>query len=428
MTNMKIKRKKKSTGQSLVELAISLPLFMMLIAGIAEVGNLLVQRQRITTAVDQGVRFGSRGGSDEGVYISALTTLTQTMPINDPELWDVFVVRGTVNAQGDGWQEFVVEHVYGNKKTNFYTETVSSIYTGTTSLPDSLQSYVLEGLTTRARVDTNTGEVLEIIQGTQEGRNQSQRDEVVGLLLGYKAETILGIQTYFGQDVELSSQKYMTIHAVGSQTDGCDVYPIGVSLAARNLPSQETPQGQTYYEKTSNSIDPVFGIGDLGKYNFPANPPLWDEFRPRSGIREITSALEGDIHVLTEGSDIRWAKWTNASTTTADLAWPGWSDNYDSYGGEFPDLSPGQGVHVGDRIKYDNAPGNVWQVLQEHVQVGRSMRLPIIGTDGGDNFKVGGFVILKVVGYSNDNDGEGGTNFIVAEVVRIDSSCGQVAE
>ncbi len=428
MTNLKINRNKKSTGQSLVELAISLPLFMFLIAGIVEVGNLLVQRQRITTAVDQGVRFGSRGGSDEGIYISALTTLTQTMPIDNPELWDVFVVRGKVNAAGDGWEEFSLEHAYGNRQTSFYTETISSLYTDTIPFEDSLEGYVLDGLTTRARVDPNTGEVLEIIQGSQEGRNQSQRDEVVGMIVGHKAETILGIQSYFGQDVVLSSEKYMTIHAVGGQTDGCDLYPIGINLSVRNLPSQESPQGETYYEQTSNSVDPVFSVGDLAKYDFPADPPLWDAFRPRSGIREVTSAIEGDVYVLNEGSDFRWAKWTNTSIAAGDLAWPGSSDTYDSYGGEFPDLSPGGGVHIGDRIKYDDVAINAWPAIQDHITVGRSLRLPIMGADGGDNFKVGGFIILKLIGYSNDGDGIGGNNFIVAEVVRIDTSCGQVVE
>ena len=105
--------KRRTKGQSLVELAISLPLFLLLIAGIVEIGNLLVQRQRITTAVDQGVRFGSRGGSDEGVYVSAYNVLTQTMPIDDEDAWDVFVVRGTVNSDGTNWEDgsFSLEHV-----------------------------------------------------------------------------------------------------------------------------------------------------------------------------------------------------------------------------------------------------------------------------------------------------------------------------
>ena len=220
----------------------------------------------------------------------------------------------------------------------------------------------------------------------------------------------------------------MTIHAVGGQTEGCDLYPIGISLATRNLPSQETPQGETYYEKTSNSIDPVFGIGDLAKYDFPPNPPLWDEFRPRSGTRDVTTALEGDIYVLREGTEFRWARWTDTSIAAGDLAWPGTTDTYNSYDGEFPDVTPGRGFHIGDRVKYDNTAVNAWTAIQEHINVGRSMRVPIMASDGGDHFKIGGFVILKLIGYSNDGDSDLGTNFIVAEVMRVDNSCGQVVE
>ncbi len=414
------KRNKKTKGQSLVELAISLPLFMMLIAGIVEVGNLLVQRQRITTAVDMGVRFGSRGGSDDGVYVSAYNVLTQTMPISDESLWDAYVVRGQVNAQGTGWVDGgpQFEHVFGLGRTELYTQT--QLYS------DTLSNEILQGLQTRARVVD--GEVVELLQNTVEGRTQSENEEIVGLILGHKAETILGIQTYFGQDVMISSQKYMTVHAIGEQTNGCDLYPLAISSAARNLPSQESPQGLSYYERTSNTFDPVVGTGGLEKYNYPANPPLWDEFRPRSGLRDVNEGVEGDVYVLNEGSTFRWAKWTNGSSAAADLAWPGTTDSYNYYSPEFGvDPTPGDGVHVGDRIKYDGGAG-AWAALQDHIEVGRSIRVPIMGDESSDHFKVAGFIILKIIGYSNDGDGVGGSNFIVAEAVRTDTSCGQIVE
>ena len=152
------------------------------------------------------------------------------------------------------------------------------------------------------------------------------------------------------------------------------------------------------------------------------------EFRPRAGTRPVDQAFEGDIYYLRENTEFRWAKWTDTSIAAGDLAWPGSSDTYDSYGGEFPDVSPGRGFHIGDRVKYDNLGVGAWAAIQDHVAVGRSLRVPIIRTDAGDHFVVGGFVILKLHGYSNDGDSDIGSNFIVAEVVRVDNSCGQVVE
>lgn len=413
--NVKIKRN-KTKGQSLVEVAISLPLFLMLIAGIIEVGNLLVQRQRMTTAVDQGVRFGSRGGTDEGVYISAYNVLTQTMPIGSEELWDVFVVRGQMNADGDGWLpgDPTFEHVFGLGKTDLYTNTFT--------LSQTIGLDIINGLTTRAQVE-NDGSISAILQGTAGGREQAQNEEIVGLIMGHKAETILGLDDVVGSDVVLSAQKFMTIHAIGNQTDGCDLYPIGISLAARNL--EPSSEGSDYYAKTSNTLDP-FGVGDLAKYNYPASPPLWTELRPRSGIRDITTAAEGDIFVLYEGTTFRWAKWLSTRSVAADMAWPGTTQVYVNE--LATDTSPGSRIHVGDRVFYDDAGVGAWGAIEDHIAAGRSLRVPMMATESTDHFKVGGFVIIKILGYSNDGDGEGGRNFVVAEVARVDTSCGQVLE
>ncbi|MEM8861724.1 MAG: TadE family protein, partial [Chloroflexota bacterium] len=343
-------KNKKSRGQSLVELAISLPLFLLLIAGITEIGNLLVQRQRLTTAVDMGVRFGSRGGSDEGIYTSAFNVLTQTLPLGDEELWDIFIVRGQVNNDGTGWNEFTLQHIYGDRQTEAYTNTLNYSIT--------LQSEILQGLQTRAEVDTSNN-VVNILQNTNDGRIQSENEKIVGMIMSHKAETILGIQNYFGEDVVLSGQKYMTIHTVGEQTDGCDLYPIAISSGARGVDSGDG--GDAYYDSTStvfDANDDFQNYWDLDKYIYPGsvnNRPQWDQFRVRSGSgeRPIIDSVEGDVYIIYEGVTFDWVYWAQDRTTAQDMEWPGRSDEYDYY---FPDYgldpSPGRGFHFGDRIRH----------------------------------------------------------------------------
>ncbi|MFK7802872.1 MAG: TadE/TadG family type IV pilus assembly protein [Anaerolineae bacterium] len=446
---MQTRKLRKTKGQSLVELAISLPLFLVLIAGIVEVGNLLVQRQRITTATDTAVRFGSRGGSDEGVALSTYAVLTQTMPIDDLELWDVFVIRGVVNDEGTGWVDgsFEVNSVYGGQES----ELATNLITNTSKI--TLASSILDALQTR--IDVENEVVLPAGAGNQDGRDQAAGEEVIGVIMSYKAETILGIEDYFGQDVELVTEKYMTVHAVSDQTTGCDVYPIAVSSGVRNIVpgevNQGDPAGKNYYAKTSVNYQPKVnnGIGDLGLYNYPGvnDRPHWIDFRVISGSRTVlpddqgqNQALEGDIYVLEAGTDFEWVFFGDSpatSRTSIDMEWPGNSRIYDAYNSSFPDSSPGQGLHIGDRIKHaTNNPiennfgraAGAFASLEPHIDVGRAIRIPVINFEDfnttSDNFKIAGFIIVKILGHGTS---EAGNQFIIAEVVKYDTSCGQVA-
>lgn len=438
-------------GQSLVELAISLPLFLLLIGGIVEVGNLLVQRQRITTATDMGARFGSRGGSDTGIYISAYNVLTQTMPIDEPELWDVFIVRGKVNDDGTGWTEFDTPvHVFGDGNTDLYADIISSTY------PISLQTEILDGLQTRAIRNTTTNELDILVAGGGPGQSGvagqqlAADEEVVGLIMAHNAKTILGIQNIFDQDFELTAQKYMTIHTVGEQTNGCDVYPIAISEGARNILQEENYYDDTFpsYVVTDVNTEPTDTPSQFIYPTAAEDLPLWTDFRPRSGNRGVLrgdfspdDAIEGDIYILYEGEDFQWVYFgTDAAESTAalDLAWPGQSYLYDGYighpDGAFP--NDAEGVHVRDRIRHTvgtTREGNPWAVLEGHIRDQRSMRLPVveIGSAGldtsGDFFKIEGFVILKIHGYGNGAGLNAGKRFIVTEVVKVDYSCGQTA-
>ncbi|MEM8862335.1 MAG: hypothetical protein AAGD96_28800, partial [Chloroflexota bacterium] len=94
--------------------------------------------------------------------------------------------------------------------------------------------------------------------------------------------------------------------------------------------------------------------------------------------------------------------------------------------------------HLGDRIRHSSGANvakaaGAFNSTQPHIDIGRSIRVPIVDATGlnpagvhpSDNFVINGFVIIKLIGYGNDNF-KG--NFLVAEVVRPDTSCGQVLQ
>ena len=54
----------KSRGQGLLEFALALPIFLLLVLGVIEFGRLLAVVSSVTTAAREGARYGSASGSD----------------------------------------------------------------------------------------------------------------------------------------------------------------------------------------------------------------------------------------------------------------------------------------------------------------------------------------------------------------------------
>ena len=107
-------------GQSLVELSILLPVIVMLLAGMVELGNLLITQNRLTTAARTAAGFGAANydphdwpGTATDMGIVALNTVTETLDLSD-SLWDIWSVHATTNEAGDGFGSFDVVHVFGS--------------------------------------------------------------------------------------------------------------------------------------------------------------------------------------------------------------------------------------------------------------------------------------------------------------------------
>jgi hypothetical protein len=103
-------RERKERGQSLVEVAIFLPIVLIILVGIVEVSHALTTYLVIANAAREGARFGVAGGKGEDI---TTVILTSTKLDVTAERADIYVIRARVNAAGEveKWKE---AHTYGD--------------------------------------------------------------------------------------------------------------------------------------------------------------------------------------------------------------------------------------------------------------------------------------------------------------------------
>lgn len=101
---------REERGQSLVEIAIFLPVLLIILVGIVEVGHALTAYLVIANAAREGARFGVAGGKEEGI---TTVILNSTRLDVTAERADIYVIRARLNAAGEveKWKE---AHTYGD--------------------------------------------------------------------------------------------------------------------------------------------------------------------------------------------------------------------------------------------------------------------------------------------------------------------------
>jgi len=101
---------REERGQSLVEIAIFLPIVILILVGIVEVSHALAAYLVIANAAREGARFGVAGGKDEDI---TTVILTSTRLDVTAERTDIYVIRARLNAAGqvEEWKE---THTYGD--------------------------------------------------------------------------------------------------------------------------------------------------------------------------------------------------------------------------------------------------------------------------------------------------------------------------
>ncbi len=406
---------RREKGQSLVEVALFLPIFLVILAGLIEVSQLVITQNRVSQAARVASRFGAGGGQDEGMVIVAMNSITQTLGMS-PEEWDLWVVRGSVNAAGTAidnstWQ---FNHVYGISNTvNF-----GSIDENT------IKAQVL----TELQRGVSPSDYQAVVGGIQ----------FVGMYALHDVNSILGLEALPFLQGLYTIRGFSFMRQTGNtvvQTNGCDAFPIAISHLARSV----TPPGQP-----PNPYPPA------GQFGNP-NPPAYTDFPNHRPDIPIVQAREGDVYLAYEGfgaGNFGWLTWnlgrTSSATTLAQgLTWPGNSKDYTNHGDTsiypatplYPHIVRGYvnpydngdlEMHVGDWLVANTGVSNsstVRDLLNQHITRGRQLRLIVwddsTGTGSNGRYRIYGFAVFKVRGYSLQH------GWILAEFMRWDTSCGQ---
>lgn len=420
MTNNKqqIINRLREKGQSLVEVALFLPVFLVLIAGVVEVSNILVTQNSVHNATRVGTRFGSNGGQDEGMALSVQNAVTNVLKL-ESELWDMWTIRGKVNKAGNDFEDWEFVHIYGDQQTQVFTDVVEA----------DIKEQVLERLQTDENGNSPTGIAGEIA--------------FVGMYIGHDIDSILGMDALeqFAGVNSVRSLSVMRKNGVEDVvTDACTAFPIAVDENIRSV----LPPGQT----GANSWRDDF--------SFPSPDPNYYSFVNHVPNEPFLAAREGYLFNIQNGASSGgkgWLAWNQCDKPSNNdliesLSWPGNSNDYAPSGGkcvvdgEQMDKFPGfmeagdntdKSMHVGDWIAVNTGNNNsdgVRSTMQDHVDVGRTLRVVVynpndgIGASGGNaSYHITRFAIMRMIGYSLNNGG--GESFILAEFVDWDESCGQ---
>lgn len=397
-------------GQSLVELALILPILIILLAGVVEVSHIAITKNRVESAARAAARFAANGGEDETLYVVALNTVTQTLDL-DSGLWDIWVIRGQVNNGGNAFidNSWTVSHIYGISNTKAFTRVVAQLD------PECTTDCIRDRLLTQLQTDG---------QGIHQDPavNPIARNlEIVSVIIAHDMDPILGLNALPGLDtinsVEGFSMMRLINLAPSNQTDGCQsVFPIVIEQGARSLGPGNFPPAAAIEYPTTNK--PTY-------LRFPHNVP----------DRSLLDAQEGYVYQFSRSAlRLAWAKWDPLSadgngTLAGSLVWPG-NSQFFKKPGDATDTS----LHTGDRVgaNLSATVSGVATSLQEHINRHRTLRVIVVAEGGGapqflpppastPYYTIAGFATIRLHAYN------GSSQWLLAEFVGWDTSCGQVA-
>ena len=391
-------RRKMQTGQSMVETALFLPIFIVLLAGVIEVGNLVLTQNRVTSAARAATRYAANGGIDDGMAIVALNSVTQTLQMSEG-LWDMWAVRATVNADGDDFSQFEISHIYGISNTTGFANFDQQV----------IRNRILANL----------------------GNSNPQRAEVelVASVLLYDTDSILGMNAmpwlqglYTIQGLNVMR---ITSQIVVDPTIGCDAFPIAV--------------GKDIYSVNATTFNNIHRTGNTN-LSFANYDELIASHPDHVADQHLwTQAQLGQMYLIQNGSGSGNFGWLRlnpggggqaATVLAASLTWPG--DSTDPVTGFRDALNPAdRTLRVGSQV--GGSSGSIVSAdaraqLDSHISRGRTLRVIVYdeATSGGgvDRFRAARFGLFKLHGYNLTQSG-GAESWILGEFIQWDDSCGQ---
>ena len=411
-------RQHRQAGQSLVEVALFMPILIVLIAGVVELSQLVITQNRVSNAARVAARFGANGGEDDGMTVVALNSVTQTLEM-DENRWDMWTIRARVNEDGDDFEDWTFAHSFGVSNTVLFSGVNES----------AVQQEVLAELQRDEQGATNNS----IAGGLR----------IVGSLMVHDVDSIIGLDA-FPALAEFSSVRALNVMRLTGlehePTAGCDAFPIAVRDDARSvtkpiselLPGEESPH--PYPEPNE------FTCPSSSPQCEESVPPTYSQFTNHRPNVALAEAEEGDVFKIKEGTgsgNFGWLRWNNlylqpsAGVLGNALRWPGNSSDYPTNGYYEPDDPTDTTMKIGNWVAATQGNTNAVEVrtqLDEHMKKDRTLRLIVWDkTEGAGNnliYHISGFAIFRLHGY-NGTSGQGGP-WILAEFIKWDNSCGQV--
>ena len=110
---------KSEEGSAMLEMAIILPLFVMLIMGVVEFSRVLSVKQVITNAAREGARAGAVDLDNTGALSKALQVSTNYIQSSGVEIQPVIITPSFVLAGGSSALKVVIDYDYNSVLTTF---------------------------------------------------------------------------------------------------------------------------------------------------------------------------------------------------------------------------------------------------------------------------------------------------------------------
>lgn len=434
----------RERGQSLVETALILPLMVILIAGVVEVSNIMITKNRIETAARAAARFASQGGV--AVEQVALNAVTDTLDLSSG-VWNIWLVNGTMNDTGTDFTSWQAD---GNETDSIANTPIYGVISTTTAYTDVVR-IIGDCVRDPDPVDWNSpgankcvrdqvlAELRDDVTGVPSAANNSADVQIVGVYISHDVPSILGLSSLPAFSGILSVTGFSVMRTTSESSEdatlGClTAAPIGFDSGVRSIT-------QSVYDGIS--------------FTYPATSRPYGSFK-NIPDQELAKAQEGYLYLF-RGNQLQyvWPKWNSGiasgSGTLADsLTPPGNTFNYFFHAGDpgaafdppgyvirgFVNVNDSldRSMHVGDFVSVNESAslsdGNVQTIMQNHIDTRRGLRIVMLPNGGGapkhvpppDNrpyYVVDGFAVFRIVGYSTNE------NWILAEFLNWDDSCGQ---
>ena len=204
---------RRGRGQSLVEFTLALPMLLLIVAGVLEVGNVLTQYLRLNQVVREGARFGAAGGTNDGILSIVQDSAAGGLLVDDDHM-SAWVVRPVVET-GAPW-------IWESGSTTDWGVTTDCL------MGDDCASIPL----TPAEALTNlqNGSASTNLDGTR----------IVIVVVRYEVETLLNLPFFqapgqAGDRIPINAVTYMTQEVdqatVTMLSGGCSAYPIGIDVS-----------------------------------------------------------------------------------------------------------------------------------------------------------------------------------------------------